>query len=102
MDTILQDGLRGAIQDIDAGIRAIRIKLRKGLPVSGKKYLANIRRAYELQQQLQGGSNIVLAICSPLLPMPINPGFVGLSPEERFRREWHIEHVAPVAIRKAA
>jgi hypothetical protein len=101
MDTILQDGLRGAIQDIDAGIKTIRIKLRKGLPVKGTMYLAAVRRANELAEagKAQGMTG---DFYEPRMPMPINPGFVGLSPAEQFRREWHLETAPVVALRKAA
>lgn len=87
------DALRINIQELDEAIRCARICMRTGDRRQDEflaDYLRLIRTVHELQQALQAESNIAQPICMAFMPMPINPGFVGLSPEQKFAREWAI------------
>jgi len=87
------DALRLTRQDLETSIRATRARLRRGMAVSGKKYLATLRRADELRQ-----AGLALGASGPLfdvmMPIPFTEGFVGLAPHARFRREWQFPHPA--------
>ena len=92
LPALTADALRLTRQDLGDAIAWVRIAMRKKVdakPWAGD-YLALVRHAHQLRE-----AGLALdcrgPLWEPMAPLPFHPGFVGLTPEEKFRREWRIE-----------
>jgi len=104
MHTLTPDALRRTIQDLDEAIRCARICMRKGDSRLGgylADYKREIRRAY-VQRRKAKRLGATGPLWELLQPIPINPGFVGLTAEEKFKRSWRLDTVPAPAQQRAA
>jgi hypothetical protein len=96
-DTVLADGLRGCLRDLDDAIRHCRICIRKNSPRKAEflsEYLRLIRLAHERKDEYQAQSHIWQPLCEPHMPMPFAEQIVGAN---KFARSWNMALMASPA-----
>jgi hypothetical protein len=114
MNTILADGLRGTLQDLNNAIAHSRTCIRKDHPRKAEflsEYLLLVRRAHDLRED-GIARRMTGELFEPHMPMPFAGQVMGLtklSDAKRVRRQWAgfcwptpIETTAPVVVRKIA